>query len=68
LIGVLISVTTIPSAANVGVAVAYGSWDEALRAAGHLGINVVAIVASGLVVLRVARRARTHRTSGVDRR
>jgi uncharacterized hydrophobic protein (TIGR00271 family) len=61
LIGVLISVTTIPSAANVGVAVAYGSWDEALRAAGHLGINVVAIVASGLVVLRVARRAGARR-------
>ena len=61
LIGVLISVTTIPSAANVGVAVAYGSWDEALRAAIHLGINVVAIVASGLVVLQVAKRARARR-------
>ena len=67
LIGVLISVTTIPSAANVGVAVAYGSWDEALRAAGHLGINVVAIAASGLVVLRVARRARAHRMGVVPR-
>jgi uncharacterized hydrophobic protein (TIGR00271 family) len=61
LIGVLISVTTIPSAANVGVAVAYGSWDEALRAAFHLGINVVAIVASGLVVLQVAKRTRLAR-------
>ena len=28
LIGVLISVTTIPAAANVGVAAAYGDWDE----------------------------------------
>jgi uncharacterized hydrophobic protein (TIGR00271 family) len=61
LIGVLISVTTIPSAANVGVAIAYGSWDEALRAAIHLAINVVAIVASGLVVLWVARRAEVRR-------
>jgi uncharacterized hydrophobic protein (TIGR00271 family) len=61
LIGVLISVTTIPSAANVGVAVAYGSWDEALRAAVHLAINVVAIVASGLVVLWVAKRAGVRR-------
>jgi uncharacterized hydrophobic protein (TIGR00271 family) len=63
LIGVLISVTTIPSAANVGVAVAYGSWDEALRAAFHLAINIVAIVASGLVVLQVAKRARARRVA-----
>ena len=28
LVGVLISVTTIPAAANVGVASAYGDWDE----------------------------------------
>jgi uncharacterized hydrophobic protein (TIGR00271 family) len=63
LIGVLISVTTIPSAANVGVAVAYGSWDEALRAAVHLAINVVAIVVSGLAVLWVARRARVRRNA-----
>ena len=61
LIGVLISVTTIPSAANIGVALAYGSWDEATRAAVHLGINVVAIVLSGLAVLWVAMRARTGR-------
>ena len=32
LIGVLISVTTIPAAANIGVAAAYGDWDEWLGA------------------------------------
>ena len=67
LIGVLISVTTIPSAANVGVAVAYGSWGEAMRAAVHLGINVVAIVVSGLAVLWVVQRTsgnRRHATPG----
>ena len=31
LIGVLISVTTIPAASNIGVAAAYGDWDEAAR-------------------------------------
>jgi uncharacterized hydrophobic protein (TIGR00271 family) len=61
LIGVLISVTTIPSAANVGVAVAYGSWEEAMRAAVHLGINVVAIVVSGLAVLWIETRASRRR-------
>jgi uncharacterized hydrophobic protein (TIGR00271 family) len=67
LIGVLISVTTIPSAANVGVAAAYGSWDEAGRAAFHLGINIVAIVVSGLAVLWVARRARSSPQNAVRR-
>ena len=28
LIGVLISVTTIPAAANIGVSAAFGDWDE----------------------------------------
>ena len=61
LIGVLISVTTIPAAADVGVSLAYGSPDEALGAAAQLLINVTAILASGLVVLLLARRARKRR-------
>ena len=62
LIGVLISVTTIPAAANVGVAASYGDWDEAWGAAAQLGINVTAILASGLAVLWVAERARRRRS------
>jgi len=61
LIGVLISVTTITAAANVGVAAAYGSWDEAAGAAAQLAINVAAIIGSGLAVLWVAGLARRHR-------
>ena len=61
LIGVLISITTIPAAANVGVAVAYGDWGEAAGAAVHLGINVAALLGSGLVVLTVAERSRQRR-------
>ena len=34
LIGVLVSVTTIPAASNIGVAAAYGEWDTATGAAG----------------------------------
>ena len=44
LIGVLISVTTIPAAANVGVAAAYRDWDEFGGAIAQLGINLTAIV------------------------
>ncbi len=42
LIGVLISVTTIPAAANIGVAAAYGDWSEAARRRPRSsGINLV---------------------------
>ena len=61
LVGVLISVTTVPAAANAAVAVAYGVWPEALGSFGQLGINLVAILAAGtltLVVQRVASRLR----------
>jgi uncharacterized membrane protein len=56
LIGVLISVTTIPSAANIGVAAAYGNWGQAGRAAEQLGINLGAITLAGIATLYVQRR------------
>jgi uncharacterized hydrophobic protein (TIGR00271 family) len=57
LIGVLISVTTIPAASNVGVAAAYGDWGRAGGAAGQLGINLSSIVLAGVLTLLVQRRA-----------
>jgi uncharacterized hydrophobic protein (TIGR00271 family) len=56
LIGVLVSVTTIPAAANVGVAAAYGEWDVAGGAAAQLGINLLGIVAAGVVTLTIQNR------------
>jgi len=64
LIGVLISVTTIPAAANIGLAAAYGDGGEAAGASGQLAINLVAIVLAGVITLFVQRRyfvARRHR-------
>jgi uncharacterized hydrophobic protein (TIGR00271 family) len=55
LIGVLISVTTIPAAANIGVAVAYTDWDEATGAAGQLAINLTSIVLAGVITLFIQR-------------
>jgi uncharacterized hydrophobic protein (TIGR00271 family) len=67
LIGVLISVTTIPAAANVGVAAAYRDWDEARGAALQLAINLSMIVLAGVATLAVARwqhiRRRARRSS-----
>jgi uncharacterized hydrophobic protein (TIGR00271 family) len=55
LIGVLISVTTIPAAANIGIAIAYGDWDTAAGSAGQLGLNLVAILLSGTLTLYIQR-------------
>ena len=55
LIGVLISVTTIPAAANVGVAAAYGDWDEFSGALAQLAINLLCLTAAGVGTLLVQR-------------
>ena len=64
LIGVLISVTTIPAAANIGVAAAYQDEDGWLGSMEQLGINLVAILVAGTAVLAVQRmlyeRRRRH--------
>ena len=55
LIGVLISVTTIPAAANVGVAAAYSDWSGFRGSLGQLAINLVVIVVAGTLTLAVQR-------------
>jgi uncharacterized hydrophobic protein (TIGR00271 family) len=56
LVGVLVSVTTIPAGANVGVAAAYGEWETAYGAAGQLGVNLLGIVVAGVVTLSIQNR------------
>ena len=56
LVGVLVSVTTIPAVGNVGVATAYGQWDEVVGASVQLAINLVGLVVAGIVTLAVQAR------------
>ncbi len=56
LVGVLISVTTIPAAANIGVAAALGNWDDWRGAMAQLSLNLLAIVLAGVATLYVERR------------
>jgi uncharacterized hydrophobic protein (TIGR00271 family) len=56
LIGVLISVTTIPAAANIGVAAALGAWHEWVGAMEQLSLNLSAILLAGIGTLFVQRR------------
>ena len=55
LIGVLISVTTIPAAANIGVAAAYGDWHAWRGSIAQLAINLASIMAAGIATLYVQR-------------
>jgi uncharacterized hydrophobic protein (TIGR00271 family) len=69
LVGVLISVATIPAAANMGVAAAYGDWGIFGSATAQLAINLAAIFAAGLATLYVqrleyVRRRRRHLREG----
>ena len=56
LIGVFISVTTVPAAAALGLSLAYGSWDAALGSALQLLLNVVILIVVGALGLSVQRR------------
>ncbi|MGH2969518.1 MAG: DUF389 domain-containing protein [Solirubrobacteraceae bacterium] len=55
LIGVLISVTTIPAAANIGVTAAYRDWENWRGSMGQLAINLAAILLAGTATLAIQR-------------
>jgi uncharacterized hydrophobic protein (TIGR00271 family) len=57
LVGVLISVTTVPAAANVAVALAYGAPREAGGSAVQLLLNLSGIVVAGTLTLLVQQQA-----------
>jgi uncharacterized hydrophobic protein (TIGR00271 family) len=61
LIGVLISVTTIPAASNIGVAAALGDWHEWVGAMEQLSLNLSAILLAGIGTLFVQRRLYVRR-------
>ncbi len=65
LVGVLISVTTVPAAASAAVALAYGVRDEAYGSAVQLAINLASIVLAGVLTLLVQQVAwkRPRRTA-----
>ncbi len=66
LIGVLISVTTILAAANIGISAALGEWSECRGSVLQLVVNLSAIVLAGVLTLEIQRalyrrRRRRHR-------
>jgi uncharacterized hydrophobic protein (TIGR00271 family) len=53
LVGVFISITTVPAAATIALTLAVGAWDEAAASAIQLGINLLGILIAGVATLFV---------------
>ncbi len=68
LIGVLISVTTIPAAGNISVAAAYQNSAELWGSAAQLGLNLAVLLAVGCTTLLIQRVTFVRRLTGRVRR
>jgi uncharacterized hydrophobic protein (TIGR00271 family) len=55
LIGVFISVTTIPAAASIGLSLAFANWHDARGSAAQLVLNVVLLIVVGAAGLSTQR-------------
>jgi uncharacterized membrane protein len=64
LVGVFISVTTVPAAGFAVVAATMGDWDIAAQSVAQLAVNLVGITIAGVLVLAVYRRLQTAKESG----
>ena len=56
LVGVAVSITTIPAAAEIGLALSYGDWASVEGAAGQLALNIVSLLVSATLMLAFQRR------------
>jgi uncharacterized membrane protein len=55
LVGVFISVTTVPAAGYAVVAAVAGEWNRCVQSVGQLLVNLLGIVAAAAIVLIVRR-------------
>ncbi|MFG1805682.1 DUF389 domain-containing protein [Streptomyces sp. NPDC049040] len=55
LVGVAISVTTVPAAANAALALSYASWHELLGSTWQLVLNLAGIIVAGLLTMLVQK-------------
>lgn len=67
LVGVFVSITTIPAAAGIGVGIAAGRWDEAVGSAGQLAVNLLCLYVVGAATLWAQRVYWRRRAPGVAR-
>lgn len=68
IIGVFISVTTIPAAGNFAVAAVFGLWDQAVGSAAQLGINIGGMAVAGWLTLEVRQLTSARVSRMLERR
>ena len=66
LVGVFISVTTVPAVGTLALCIGVGVWSEIPGALAQLGVNLLGLVLAGTVTLRV-QRAVGGRVNGAAR-
>jgi uncharacterized hydrophobic protein (TIGR00271 family) len=59
-VGVAISITTIPAAAAIGVALVQGEWSDLLGAVSVLGANLTCVAIGGTATVLVQRHAESR--------
>jgi uncharacterized hydrophobic protein (TIGR00271 family) len=60
LVGVFISVTTVPAAGNIAVAIALAHWDEVGASLVQLGVNLAGMILAGIATLLIQRTMWAH--------
>jgi uncharacterized hydrophobic protein (TIGR00271 family) len=60
LVGVFISVTTVPAAGNIAVAIALAHWDEVGASLVQLGVNLAGMILAGIATLFIQRTMWAH--------
>ena len=55
MVGVFISVTTVPAAGNMALGLAIGNWAEVNGSAQQLGLNIAGMILAGVIMLVVER-------------
>ena len=66
-VGVLVSVTTIPAIAAVGVAAAFGDWGDMWGAAGQFTLNVTCLIVAGALTFVVLRHVTPRTLTALSR-
>ena len=63
LVGVAISITTIPAAADIGLSLAYRDWDSFTGSSVQLAVNIAGLLVATTVTLALQRRAYLRRVT-----
>jgi len=56
LVGVAVSITTIPAAADIGLSISYQDWGSVEGAAGQLALNIASLLVAATLMLGFQRR------------